>query len=356
MLGISDQSAGRRAVRDLHAARAGRNAEAGHAADAVVPARLVAGREVPRLHRRQERRVRHLPDRRPTAAATEIRLTDFKGLDDGPEYTPDGKYIYFNSTRSGTMQIWRMKPDGTRAGAGHQRRLQQLVPAHLAGRPVDRLHHASRRRSSPTDHPYYKHVYLRLMPVDGGAAERDRLRLRRPGHDQRAVVVARQQEAGLRQQLGPAVGTAGQRLASPAHGPETRPARPVTTRASRTPGGTPRAPRTSAPAAPAACPAGPRRPRSRAAPAPAPRARGGPRRCRPPGRRTRPASTRTSARVAPPRPPGAPAPPPLSSCPSRRARTGCTRRPRCVARARPPDAARSSPPPRARSRRAAGRG
>ena len=35
------------------------------------------------------------------------------GLDDGPEYSPDGQWIYFNSTRSGQMQIWRMKPDGT---------------------------------------------------------------------------------------------------------------------------------------------------------------------------------------------------------------------------------------------------
>src|SRR2546428_2064859 len=42
----------------------------------------------------------------------EINLTNLKGLDDGPEYSPDGKYIYFNSARSGTMQIWRMKPDG----------------------------------------------------------------------------------------------------------------------------------------------------------------------------------------------------------------------------------------------------
>ena len=42
----------------------------------------------------------------------ETRLTDVKGLDDGPEYSPDGRYIYFNSTRSGKMQLWRMKPDG----------------------------------------------------------------------------------------------------------------------------------------------------------------------------------------------------------------------------------------------------
>jgi Tol biopolymer transport system component len=42
----------------------------------------------------------------------EIRLTSAPGLDDGPEYTPDGAEIYFNSVRSGRMQIWRMRPDG----------------------------------------------------------------------------------------------------------------------------------------------------------------------------------------------------------------------------------------------------
>ncbi len=46
----------------------------------------------------------------------EIRLTDASGLDDGPEYSPDGKYIYFNSARTGTMQIWRMKADGSTTG------------------------------------------------------------------------------------------------------------------------------------------------------------------------------------------------------------------------------------------------
>jgi TolB protein len=35
------------------------------------------------------------------------------GLDDGPEYSPDGKWLYFNSTRSGAMQIWRARPDGS---------------------------------------------------------------------------------------------------------------------------------------------------------------------------------------------------------------------------------------------------
>jgi TolB protein len=44
---------------------------------------------------------------------TEKRLTDAKGLDDGPDYSPDGRYIYFNSERSGLMHIWRMNADGS---------------------------------------------------------------------------------------------------------------------------------------------------------------------------------------------------------------------------------------------------
>lgn len=43
----------------------------------------------------------------------EKRLTDARGLDDGPEYSPDGKQIYFNSDRTGLMRIWGMNSDGT---------------------------------------------------------------------------------------------------------------------------------------------------------------------------------------------------------------------------------------------------
>lgn len=43
----------------------------------------------------------------------EVRLTSTEGLDDGPEYSPDGKFIYLNSYRTGMMQIWRMHPDGS---------------------------------------------------------------------------------------------------------------------------------------------------------------------------------------------------------------------------------------------------
>ena len=43
----------------------------------------------------------------------ETRLTTAEGLDDGPEYSPDGKHIWFNSVRTGLMQVWRMNVDGS---------------------------------------------------------------------------------------------------------------------------------------------------------------------------------------------------------------------------------------------------
>jgi TolB protein len=49
----------------------------------------------------------------PVEGGDVVRLTEAPGTDDGPDYSPDGKYIYFNSERTGQMQIWRMKPDGT---------------------------------------------------------------------------------------------------------------------------------------------------------------------------------------------------------------------------------------------------
>ena len=48
----------------------------------------------------------------PAAGGAEKRLTA-GGFNDGPEYSPDGRYIWYNSTKSGLMQLWRMGADGT---------------------------------------------------------------------------------------------------------------------------------------------------------------------------------------------------------------------------------------------------
>ncbi|MEZ5424871.1 MAG: hypothetical protein R2747_01280 [Pyrinomonadaceae bacterium] len=101
--------------------------------------------------------------------AEEIRLTDAEGLDDGSEFSPDGKYIYFNSTRSGLMQIWRMKPDGSAPEQVTDDAFNNWFP-HISpdGRWLMMISYA-RGDVAPDDHPFYKQVYLRLMPVGGGA-------------------------------------------------------------------------------------------------------------------------------------------------------------------------------------------
>jgi dipeptidyl aminopeptidase/acylaminoacyl peptidase len=104
----------------------------------------------------------------PSSGGKEIQLTDVNGLDDGPEYSPDGKYIYFNSVRSGLMQLWRMKPDGSDP--------EQLTNdeynnwfAHVSpdGKWIVCISFL-KEEVKPDDHPFYKHVYLRMMPVSGG--------------------------------------------------------------------------------------------------------------------------------------------------------------------------------------------
>ena len=85
----------------------------------------------------------------PAGGGPKTRLTTAPGLDDGPEYSPDGKFIYFNSVRTGTMQIWRMQADGSDAGAGDRRRIQQLVSSPLARRPVDGVSLLRKGRHGP---------------------------------------------------------------------------------------------------------------------------------------------------------------------------------------------------------------
>ena len=99
----------------------------------------------------------------------ETQLTTAIGLDDGPEYTPDGKYIYFCSVRSGRMQIWRMKPDGSDQEQLTDDEYNNWFP-HISpdGKWVVFITYLA-DEVEPSDHPPAKRVYLRLMPLDGGA-------------------------------------------------------------------------------------------------------------------------------------------------------------------------------------------
>jgi Tol biopolymer transport system component len=97
----------------------------------------------------------------------EKKLTISKGVDDGSEYTPDGKYIYYNSTETGRMQIWRMRANGTKHEQITNDDYNNWFP-HISpdGKWIVFLSYMNDVR--PEDHPFYKHVYLRLMPAGGG--------------------------------------------------------------------------------------------------------------------------------------------------------------------------------------------
>jgi len=107
----------------------------------------------------------------PSAGGPEERLTTAKGLDDGPEYSPDGQYIYFNSVRSGLMQVWRMKADGSEQTQLTNDDYDNWFP-HVSpdGKWIEYITFL-KNEVSPGDHPFYKHVYLRVMPVDGGPSK-----------------------------------------------------------------------------------------------------------------------------------------------------------------------------------------
>ncbi|MCJ8167333.1 biopolymer transporter TolR [Pontibacter sp. E15-1] len=104
----------------------------------------------------------------PAKGGKEVQLTTAKGLDDGSEYSPDGKHIYFNSNRSGDMQIWRMKADGSEQVSLTNSDFHDWFP-HVSpdGKWLVFVSFL-KEEVEPGDHPFYKHVYLRMMPVSGG--------------------------------------------------------------------------------------------------------------------------------------------------------------------------------------------
>ena len=100
----------------------------------------------------------------------ERRLTTAPGLDDGPDFSPDGQWIYINSERNGLMRIWRIRPDAS---------VQELVSD---GPPsADWFAHPSPDgrhliyiafEASVKGHPPNKDVQLRLLPIGGGQSRR----------------------------------------------------------------------------------------------------------------------------------------------------------------------------------------
>jgi TolB protein len=100
----------------------------------------------------------------------EIALTSTKADDhvDGCEYSPDGKYIYYNGSSSGTMQIWRMKPDGSEKEQITFDENNNWFP-HISPDGKWIVFISFPPEIPVNSHPSYKRVTLKLMGAEGGA-------------------------------------------------------------------------------------------------------------------------------------------------------------------------------------------
>jgi Tol biopolymer transport system component len=91
-----------------------------------------------------------------------------KGHVDGSEYSPDGKWIYYNWNVSGTMQIWRMKPDGSQKEQLTFDEYNNWFP-HISPDGKWMAIISFPNDIDPDSHPADKRVMLRLMALNGGA-------------------------------------------------------------------------------------------------------------------------------------------------------------------------------------------
>ena len=101
----------------------------------------------------------------PAEGGEETRLTVTPGLDDGPDYAPDGR-IWFNSVRTGVMKIWRMDPDG--GNQAQMTRNEEYADWFPHPSPDGRQVVFLSYDRSVEGHPANKEVVLRMMPAAGG--------------------------------------------------------------------------------------------------------------------------------------------------------------------------------------------
>ncbi|HEX2967499.1 MAG TPA: hypothetical protein VHO46_00225 [Bacteroidales bacterium] len=99
----------------------------------------------------------------------EVALTDIQAGEhtDGCEYSPDGKYIYYNGNHTGKMQLWRIKPDGSGREQLTFDDYNNWFP-HISPDGKWILFISFPPDIDANSHPSYKRVMLRLMPVTLG--------------------------------------------------------------------------------------------------------------------------------------------------------------------------------------------
>jgi TolB protein len=108
----------------------------------------------------------------PAAGGTEMRLSMNPHQDDGPDYSPDGKWIYINSDRSGKQAVWRFPA----AGAGSDDAQAELVVnddledwfPHISPDGT-KLVYIGYPAGTPTHNPRDVKITIRLAAISHGA-------------------------------------------------------------------------------------------------------------------------------------------------------------------------------------------
>lgn len=105
----------------------------------------------------------------PAQGGPETRLTDAPGLNDGPEYASDGKTIWFNSVRTGLMQVWKMDADGANQTQMTFDEDRNSWFPHISP-DLQKVVYLSYRKGDlePGEHLPDKQVEIRMIPAAGG--------------------------------------------------------------------------------------------------------------------------------------------------------------------------------------------
>ncbi|NDR56032.1 TolB family protein [Aliiruegeria sabulilitoris] len=86
---------------------------------------------------------------------------------DGPDFTPDGKWIWFNGEKGGAVDLWRIRPDGTDLEKmTSDARVNWFPHPSPGGKHVLFISY----EPGTEGHPPNREVDLRLMPASGGKA------------------------------------------------------------------------------------------------------------------------------------------------------------------------------------------
>lgn len=103
----------------------------------------------------------------PAEGGDETVVTDAFDHVDGPDYTPDRLWIWFNGVRDAAVDLWRIHPDGS----GLEQMTQDDAVNWFPHPSPDGKHIVYLAYPAGTQgHPFGLDVTLRLMPTAGGAA------------------------------------------------------------------------------------------------------------------------------------------------------------------------------------------